>query len=178
MSMIKNIRRGAFAAALVAATAFTSVSASATALVLNPGPFGTVDFGRNNVIGSFSDVYTFSIPDTGFANGQVTSISLQSFGDINFTPGAVTLDSFVFAVTNNLGGFFDIAVLSDVILGSGLHTLTIAGMSNGTVNRPASYSGTLNVSPVPEPAAWGMMLVGFGLVGAGMRSRRRSMVLA
>ncbi len=31
---------------------------------------------------------------------------------------------------------------------------------------------------VPEPATWGMMLVGFGIVGAGMRSRRRSVVLA
>jgi hypothetical protein len=26
---------------------------------------------------------------------------------------------------------------------------------------------------VPEPATWAMMIVGFGLVGAGLRLRRR-----
>ncbi|WP_380874318.1 hypothetical protein ACFB49_47180 [Sphingomonas sp. DBB INV C78] len=31
----------------------------------------------------------------------------------------------------------------------------------------------LAVTPVPEPATWAMMLAGFGLVGAGLRSRRR-----
>ena len=32
----------------------------------------------------------------------------------------------------------------------------------------------LAVAPVPEPATWGLMLAGFGMVGAGLRSRRRS----
>jgi hypothetical protein len=27
---------------------------------------------------------------------------------------------------------------------------------------------------VPEPATWGMMILGFGLVGASMRYRRRA----
>ncbi|HEV2044556.1 MAG TPA: PEPxxWA-CTERM sorting domain-containing protein, partial [Sphingomicrobium sp.] len=29
-------------------------------------------------------------------------------------------------------------------------------------------------TPVPEPATWAMMLVGFGAIGIGMRRRRRS----
>jgi hypothetical protein len=33
--------------------------------------------------------------------------------------------------------------------------------------------GTLNVSAVPEPATWGMMMLGFGAIGAMARSRRR-----
>ena len=36
----------------------------------------------------------------------------------------------------------------------------------------------VSISAVPEPATWGMLLLGFGLVGAGMRSRKRAMVLA
>jgi len=32
----------------------------------------------------------------------------------------------------------------------------------------------VSLGPVPEPATWGMMLLGFGMVGAGLRSRRRS----
>jgi len=31
---------------------------------------------------------------------------------------------------------------------------------------------------VPEPATWGLMLAGFGVVGAGLRSRRRSTTVA
>ena len=31
-------------------------------------------------------------------------------------------------------------------------------------------------APVPEPATWGMMLLGFGLAGASLRSRRRTAV--
>lgn len=33
-------------------------------------------------------------------------------------------------------------------------------------------NGDANVSAVPEPATWAMMLIGFGIVGAGLRSRR------
>ena len=29
-------------------------------------------------------------------------------------------------------------------------------------------------SSVPEPATWGMMIAGFGMMGATMRTRRRS----
>jgi len=32
------------------------------------------------------------------------------------------------------------------------------------------------VTPVPEPAAWGMLIGGFGLAGAGMRRRRTTKV--
>ena len=35
-----------------------------------------------------------------------------------------------------------------------------------------------NGTAVPEPATWGLMLIGFGLVGAAMRYRRRSTVVA
>jgi hypothetical protein len=32
-------------------------------------------------------------------------------------------------------------------------------------------------SAVPEPGTWGMMLIGFGAVGYGMRRRRRNVAL-
>jgi hypothetical protein len=46
---------------------------------------------------------------------------------------------------------------------------------NGTVG---SYVGNFNVAaPVPEPATWAMMLLGFGAMGMVIR-RRRKPVLA
>lgn len=39
-----------------------------------------------------------------------------------------------------------------------------------------AYFRNLVVSSVPEPATWAMMLMGFGMVGAGVRSRRKQSV--
>jgi len=36
----------------------------------------------------------------------------------------------------------------------------------------------VSVSAAPEPATWGMMIVGFGLAGAALRTRRRTAALA
>jgi hypothetical protein len=35
-------------------------------------------------------------------------------------------------------------------------------------------SGVLTISGAPEPAAWSMMLLGFGLLGAALRARKRA----
>ena len=51
-----------------------------------------------------------------------------------------------------------------------------------TAGGPAVLAFNVNGGPagggVPEPATWGMMLAGFGLVGAGMRRRARNVVAA
>ena len=36
------------------------------------------------------------------------------------------------------------------------------------------YSATADAGAVPEPASWAMMVAGFGMLGAGMRHRRRT----
>lgn len=56
-------------------------------------------------------------------------------------------------------------------------TLTGIGTLDRRVPRPISLlsvNGTLDLLAVPEPAAWAMMITGFGLVGAGARRRRSS----
>jgi hypothetical protein len=39
----------------------------------------------------------------------------------------------------------------------------------------ATNFGSVQVPGVPEPATWGMMLIGFGAIGAAMRRRRREL---
>ena len=52
-----------------------------------------------------------------------------------------------------------------------------AGVTNGT--EVLDYVGDISVSAaVPEPATWAMMLVGFGLIGAAARYRRRRTAIA
>ena len=52
-------------------------------------------------------------------------------------------------------------------------------MSGVGPNNAASYSGNLNLSTVavPEPATWGMMILGFGLAGGALR-RSRTLAVA
>lgn len=46
-----------------------------------------------------------------------------------------------------------------------------------TFNLDNAQFGNLSAA-VPEPASWGLMMIGFGIVGAGMRSRRTTTVAA
>ena len=39
-----------------------------------------------------------------------------------------------------------------------------------------SGSGTFAAALVPEPASWGLMLVGFGVIGGALRSRRKTVL--
>jgi hypothetical protein len=51
-------------------------------------------------------------------------------------------------------------------LGAGTYTLWLV---DGDEN--ATYSFNAEVAPVPEPAAWTMMIVGFGIAGSALRRR-------
>ena len=48
----------------------------------------------------------------------------------------------------------------------------------GSGNRHLSGTVTLATAAIPEPATWLMMISGFGLAGAGLRRRRRTLVAA
>ncbi len=48
-------------------------------------------------------------------------------------------------------------------------------MKNNT-NKSYGYSSQLDFAPVPEPAAWGLMIAGFGMVGGTLRRRRTAHV--
>ena len=45
-----------------------------------------------------------------------------------------------------------------------------------TFNGPAgsNFNGTANLTAVPEPATWGLMLLGFGAMGGMLRTRRQT----
>jgi hypothetical protein len=55
-------------------------------------------------------------------------------------------------------------------------TLTLSNLANGA--QPLSVRNIVNYGAVPEPAAWGLMLLGFGAAGAGLRRRRASVARA
>jgi hypothetical protein len=99
----------------------------------------------------------------------------------NFTPGSgddgvFIWDNIVYPTAmphiDNPGLLFDVGSIEfNIYNGAGAFP---AGdiIANATDNFGGSQ-GTFNLTAVPEPASWAMMLVGFGGLGVAMRSRRK-----
>jgi hypothetical protein len=67
----------------------------------------------------------------------------------------------------------------DTVLGYASTPTSLTLTFNSTNSSPFTASATLAVPPsgsVPEPATWGMIVVGFGAMGAAMRRRQRTNV--
>jgi hypothetical protein len=86
----------------------------------------------------------------GYANGFA--------GTLSFTVSTVaplTLASLLYNTIGNSNYYFTTDIIN----------------ANGST---ANVGATLTASAVPETATWGMMIAGFGMIGAAMRARRRS----
>ena len=160
-----------------AAALLSALPASAAVFMFNFTP-DTVFFGS-----SYSGSGQFTTSDTAMTVGNQTAFSILSIsgtanGSAIAAPAAAGISYGNYFTT---GGFF--------LDGSGVNFRTAGGtqvsffnQSNNNVYRVNSQSPggsfTVNasssaVAPVPEPATWALMLVGFGGMGYAMRSRRR-----
>ena len=100
-----------------------------------------------DVAAAFNNSPATSLTISGFFNGLLTgSLTIANLGGFQTvaTSGFLNVDRVVFDGLGGGGGF----ELDNVALSA--------------------------ASAVPEPATWAMMLLGFGLIGASLRTRRRS----
>ena len=167
------MRKLAITALLIAGGMFAAPAQAAQTLVIS-GPSGIFgDTGIGCGVGeatpcSFTRTFSFATP-TGYnvVSLDVSSILSSAATDINFT--TVTFNGVAF---NNIAS--GIQEFRNLLM-QGLRTdgtdnvLVVSGTTGGA----ASFSGNLSFSQaVPEPGTWGLMLLGFGAVGASMRRRR------
>jgi len=132
---------------------------------------------------TFFDDFIFTIPG-GSANSITSTINLDSiFGLTNLRArlytgsthqtGAVAagtlLENWGTTVNYSPTVSATTVVLNPLSLTAGTYTLqikgTVAGLAGG------SYSGVLNIAPVPEPETNAMLLAGLGLMGLMVRRR-------
>lgn len=145
----------------------------------------TVIPGSTNPPGyGFYDDYIFTI--SGAAASSVTSTidlgSLLKISDLqeriyslsgNAVPTLDAPNGTVFqSVSTPIGSFGTVAVISNLVLNPGTYVLEVRGNAVGALG--GSYSGTLNMSAVPLPAALPLLLSGLGLLGGVFRRRSKA----
>lgn len=158
--------------------------ASVSARAVEPGDLGdltnqTVSIGNSFATGSFNDIYVFDISALSAVVGTTVTITL----DIPQLPGTeFALSNMQINLKDSLNNMIALdntldasnALQVSASLATGLdYQFIVSGTVTGTLG--GSYGGVLAAvtTPVPEAETWAMLLAGLGMVGLGVRGRRR-----
>lgn len=162
------MKKLALALAGGAAFAIAAPAQAATVIDLEDDGSGTLtgEFtGSVRTAGTFSQMFTFFLPENGFTASSITTIAITMAGNIDFT--SVTLNGQEFTLSPT--GFVENGFIQ-LFTRAGEQTLIVNGISGTN----AGFSGVVTFTPgVPEPGMWLLMILGFGAVGGAMRYRRR-----
>ena len=161
-------------------------SGSALAVTTNLGAVvvGTpTTFSGSSAPGSFTDLFTFTLPANGGSGYSVANFALPFFG-LNTTLSSLTLysnpdgilsngDDLQVAVNSTGGGSIALTYGASVV---GPYYLKVSGIATGTAG--GLYNGAISVAavppaPVPEPESYALMLAGIGAIGLVVVRRRQ-----
>lgn len=135
-------------------------------------------YGRSGIgTGIFTDRFLFTLGDPrgGLGSGSITTVlagRLRGVTDLDFLNVTFDNGSTVFPVSTGPGTTFgqETGSLTNVPISPGVQNiLSVTYRSRGQ----GSYGGNLTFNPVPEPATWAMMLMGFAGLGMVIRHRRK-----
>lgn len=116
--------------------------------------------------------FTVGIPD--FANPLIYSFAdtTHAFTGIS----NVILSGNASLTANGMSNLFLNSTLSPSIVTfqNGVISFDLSGVTNAVVGSTISMNVSTAAGAVPETATWGMMIAGFGMMGAALRTRRRS----
>jgi len=154
---------------IAAAVAVASMGASAaTTLDLQPDGFGSFSAQFQGFASGAEFTFTANLGDS-LDLLSVTSNYLPGTNPSGFKISAVWLDGVSVGVNDPQPGQFDNWSYSISSLTAGVHTIKVIGTS---FDSAASFNGNVQITPVPEPETYALMLAGLGAVGFVARRRR------
>jgi hypothetical protein len=139
----------------------------------NAGDLVTISFvlggsQRNNGFNDFFARFIFSGVQ-GYTNGVGTGALSFIGGSGNYSP--------TFSAFSGIGSNAAFAASTYSFRATNAGTIKLAFGTNSADNiGPLLDNVSLSIGAVPEPATWAMMIMGFGLIGGAMRSRKAATV--
>jgi len=128
--------------------------------------------------------YNFTLTSAFTVNGASftsTNPNAVTFNNVGVYSGTATTAStgtpggavFAFNSTQESNSFGNGIGFTPVLLQAGSYTIYLSGTAStmNTIGSSIRFS-----APIPEPATWGLMLLGFGMVGVGLRARKQARV--
>lgn len=154
-------------AALVGALTASSAEAAPLLLAYSGGTFSAIL--NLNVTGGVATSIS------GFRNGvAITGLSTYSLADnaVSAVAPFVTTGGISYTITG--GQIFNLYRIGSAYRETNSITDPAGtGVGPSNVFLIAAARAEISAGPVPEPATWALMLIGFGMVGYGLRHSRR-----
>ena len=168
----------ASAATVVAAPAFAAPIVTGLGAIVvpptqsfSPGViFSTA--GSNDGYYTFTTTQASTVVSSSFTNAANGNTGLFSFTTVGLYSGATpTAATLLESGTTGTTAGFQFAALNPYTLAAGTYVVAYNGTVTGA---PAGVGSnfTFSAGAVPEASTWAMMMIGFGMMGFGLRRRK------